>query len=241
MVTYVSLVNELLRRLNEVTLDTAGDGFDTVRNVQALAKDAVNSSVRLILQEGQEWPFLKTTYTQTLTAGTRQYSFPADYSSVDWDTFYIKKLASKNNGPQRLKTIAYEEYIDKYRSIDDTGDTINGDAPPNLVYQTYGEDFGVTPVPDAAYEVEYVYWSYPADMTLFDDTCIIPDRFKHVVIDGAMMFMMRFRSNEQSAAMHQKNFEDGIKAMRRVLMDDPIQIRSTVVSRGRTTAFNGGN
>ena len=48
MATYVTLVNELLRRLNEVTLDTAGDGFDSVRNVQALAKDAVNSSIRLI-------------------------------------------------------------------------------------------------------------------------------------------------------------------------------------------------
>ena len=78
MATYVSLVNELLRRMNEVTLDTAGDGFDTVRNVQALAKDAVNSSIRLILQNGQEWPFLRlhthklllqvhdsTTYLQT--------------------------------------------------------------------------------------------------------------------------------------------------------------------------------
>src|SRR5210317_1251317 len=115
MATYVSLVNELLRRMNEVTLDTAGDGFDTVRNVQALAKDAVNSSIRLILQDGQEWPFLKNTYTQTLTAGTRQYNFPADYSSADWDTFYIKKLSSKNNAPQRLGAISYENYIQNYR------------------------------------------------------------------------------------------------------------------------------
>jgi len=52
--------------------------------------------------------------------------------------------------------------------------------------------------------------------------------------------MMRFRSNEQSASMHQKNFEDGIKAMRRVLMDDAIELRSTVVTRGNTTSFNGG-
>ena len=240
MVTYVSLINELLRRLNEVTLDTAGDGFDTVRNVQALAKDAINSSVRLILQEGQEWPFLKTTYTQTLTAATRQYSFPADYSSADWDTFYIKRLTSKDNGPRNLKAISYEEYIQNYRTADDGGDLVNGEAAPTIVYQTYGEAFGVTPVPDAAYEVEYVYWSYPADMTVYDDVCIIPDRFKHVIIDGAMMFMMRFRSNEQSAAMHQNNFDDGIKTMRRVLMDDPIELRSTVVTRGRTTAFNGG-
>ena len=241
MATYVSLVNELLRRMNEVTLDTAGDGFDTVRNVQALAKDAVNSSVRLILQTGQEWPFLKTTYTQALTPATRQYDFPANYSSVDWDTFYIKRLDSKNNGPQRLRAISYEDYINNYRTADDTGDLVNGNSAPNTVYQTYDSKFGVTPVPDAAYEIEYVYWSYPEDMTVYNDVCVIPDRFKHVLIDGAMMFMMRFRSNEQSASMHQNNFDDGIKSMRRVLMDDPLQVRSTVLSRGQTTSLNGSN
>ena len=239
MATYVSLVNELLRRMNEVTLDTAGDGFDSVRNVQALAKDAINSSVRLILQDGQEWPFLKNTYTQTLAAGVRQYDFPADYSSVDWDTFYIKQLASQSNGPRRLKPISYESYIQNYRTSDDTGDLVNGDGAPSVVYQTFEEKFGVTPVPNAAYEVEYVYWSYPADMSVYNDVCIIPTRFNHVIIDGAMMYMMRFRSNEQSAAMHQSNFEDGIKAMRRVLMDDAIELRSTVITRGNTTAFNG--
>ena len=240
MATYVSLVNELLRRLNEVTLDTAGDGFDSVRNVQALAKDAINSSVRLILQDGQEWPFLKSVYTQTLTAGTRQYDFPADYSSADWDTFYIKQLTAQGNNPQRLKPVSYEAYIQNYRTADDTGDLINGDDAPTVVYQTFGDAFGVTPVPNAAYEVEYVYWSYPADMTLYNDECVIPTRFNHVIVDGAMMYMMRFRSNEQSAAMHQNNFEDGIKAMRRVLMDDAIELRSTVVTRGNTTSFNGG-
>ena len=154
MATYVSLVNELLRRLNEVTLDIAGDGFDTARNVQALAKDAINSSIRLILQDGQEWPFLKNTYTQTLAVGTRQYDFPADYSSADWDTFYIKQLTSKNNSPQRLNVISYENYIQNFRSGDDTGDTVNGESAPNTVYQTYEEKFGVTPVPNAAYEIE---------------------------------------------------------------------------------------
>ena len=240
MATFVALTNELLRRLNEVTLDTAGDGFDTVRNVQALAKDAINSSIRLILQDGQEWPFLKTTYTQTLTIGTRQYSFPSDYSSVDWDTFYLKKLSSEGNSPMNLKPMSFEEYTQNVRAADDSGDQVNGDGPPIRVYQTLGESFGVTPIPNAAYEVEYVYWSYPSDMTVYDDVAVIPDRFKHVVIDGAMMFMMRFRSNEQSAAMHQNNFEDGIKSMRRVLMDDAISVRSTVIGKSRTSSFNDG-
>ena len=240
MATYVSLVNELLRRLNEVTLDTAGDGFDSVRNVQALAKDAVNSSIRLILQDGQEWPFLKTTFTQTLSVGTRQYAFPADYSSTDWDTFYLKKLSSENNSPMPLNVISYEQYIQNVRPSDDTGDQVNGDGPPALVYQTLGNSFGVSPIPDAAYEVEYVYWKFPTDLTAFNDVAIIPDRFKHVVIDGAMMFMMRFRSNEQSAAMHQNNFEDGIKTMRRVTFDDTLFVRSTVVGDSRTSSFTSG-
>mgnify|MGYP001330098894 FL=1 len=240
MATYVTLVNELLRRMNEVTLDTAGDGFDSVRNVQALAKDAVNSSIRLILQDGQEWPFLKTTFTQALTVGTRQYDFPADYSSTDWDTFYLKKLSSENNSPMPLTVISYEQYIQNVRPSDDTGDQVNGDGPPALVYQTLGTAFGVSPIPNAAYEIEYVYWKFPTDLTAFNDVAIIPDRFKHVVIDGAMMFMMRFRSNEQSAAMHQNNFEDGIKTMRRVLIDDTLFVRSTVVGDSRTSSFTSG-
>ena len=163
MAIYVTLVNELLRRLNEVTLDANGEGFDSVRNVQALAKDAINNSIRLIVQDGQEWPFLKTTETQSLTAGTRQYSFPNDYSSTDWDTFYLKKLTSKGNTPMRLRPISYDDYIQNHRSIDDTGDLTNGDGAPIYVYQTLEEKFGVTPVPDAAYQIEYVYWSFPTE------------------------------------------------------------------------------
>ena len=234
MATYVTLVNELLRRLNEVTLDTAGDGFDTVRNVQALAKDAINNSIRNILQTGQEWPFLKVTYTQTLTAGTRLYDFPADFASVDWDTFYIKQLSSTSNTPSFLPTVSFEEYTQRYRGLDDQADSGSGISAPQRVYQTYESKFGVTPVPDNSYEIEYVYWKFPADLVLFNDTCLIPDRFNHVLVDGAMMYMMRFRSNDQSAAIHQQNFDNGIRSMRRILMDDPLDIRSTVVQRNKS-------
>lgn len=234
MATYVALVNELLRRLNEVTLDVEGDGFSTVRNVQALAKDAVNNSIRNILQTGQEWPFLKTTYTQTLTAGTKEYDFPADFSRVDWQTFYIKKLDSANNSPMALPAITYDEYIQRYRHSDDTGDQ-TGISAPTTIYQTNEEKFGVTPIPDAAYEIEYVYWSFPSDLSAYNDTTVIPERFKHVIIDGAMMYMMRFRSNDQSAQVHQGNFESGIKSMRRILVDEPLRIRSTVVNRNNSS------
>ena len=79
--TFLTLTNELLRRLNEVTLTT--DTFAAAKNVQAIAKDSINNSIREILQDGHEFPFLKTTQTQTLTAGTGTYDFASDMSSVD--------------------------------------------------------------------------------------------------------------------------------------------------------------
>lgn len=226
MSNFVKLTNLLLTRMNEVTLDSAGDGFDTVRGVQSLAKNAVNNSIRLILQEAQEWPFLKTTYTQTMTADVGSYDYPADYSSVDIGSFYLKKTDSLNNEPKKLPVIGYEEYLEKYRALDESGRT----GPPEVIYQTYDRGFGVSPTPDKAYEVEYVYWAFPDELNLYNDHCIIPGRFDHTIVDGAMMFMMRFRSNDQSAAMHQSSFESGIKAMRRVLLDDSTDLRSTVIS-----------
>jgi len=216
--------------MNEVQLDLAGDGFDSVRNVQALAKEAVNSSVRMVLQDGQEWPFLKQTKVQTLSAGTRLYSFPTDFSVVDWDTFYMKSLSTKQNTPAALPVISYEDYIKNYRSLDDTG-SVFGTGAPHTVYQTFEEKFGVTPVPDDSYEVEYVYWSTPTDMVAYNESCIIPSRFDHVILEGALMAMMRFRSNEQGAVAHQNNFDKNLKAMRRVLLDEAPTLRSTVINR----------
>lgn len=227
MSNFVTLTNKVLLRLNEVTLDTGGDGFDTVRGVQALAKDSVNNSIREIFQEAQEWPFLKQTYTQTLTAGTREYAYPADYSSVDIETFYLKKNESLNSDPSHLTVINYDDYIQNFRSLDDNGQ----EGVPRRIYQTYEEKFGVSPTPDGAYEIEYVYWSFPPDLVSFDDNCVIPSRFDAVIVDGAMMYMMRFRSNDQSAMVHQQKFIEEIKRMRRVLLDDPTFIRSTVILR----------
>jgi hypothetical protein len=231
MSTFVQLTNELLRRLNEVPLDTAGDGFDTVRNVQSVAKDAINSSLREIYQNGQEWNFLKTTYTQTLTAGTREYNFPSDFSTVDWETFYLKKHSTQDNAPRILKPMSYEEYLSNFRPSDDEGDQVNGEQAPERVFQTFDEKFGVTPIPNSDYEVEYVYWTTPSTLSAFDDACAVPERFNHVILDGAMAYMMHFRSNEQSAAIHQSKFDSGIRSMKRILFDDKLYLRSTMIER----------
>lgn len=229
-VTYVQLVNELLRRINEVSLDTAGEGFSGVRGVQALAKDSVNNSIREILQYNQEWPFTLTTYTETMVAGTGSYSFPSDFSDVDWDSFYLKKLTSADNAPGKLPIVTYTNYLRSFRDKEETSGS-GGYSVPQVVYMTNNTKFGVTPIPDDEYEIEYNYFTFPADMVLFNDTTIIPDRFRYVIIDGAMMYMMRFRGNDQQGEIHKAKFEKGIDDMRRLLLDEQRSVTSTVILR----------
>lgn len=222
MSTFVELTNKLLRRLNEVPLDVAGDGFDTTRSVQATAKDAINYSVRLIIDEAQEWPFLHTENTQTITSGTRKYAFPSGYSSADWDTFFLE-----GSNAAHLPMKSYDEYTRTDR-IDDT----NGNATgiPQSIVQTYDDSFIVTPTPDATYSISYTYWSAGAELTLYNDACIIPTRWDYVIIEGAMMYMMKFRSNLQSAAASEQMFTDGIDKMRRVLLPDILSVTATARS-----------
>ena len=81
MATFLSMTNEVLRRINEVPV--AESDFSTTRNIQGLAKDAVNNAIRHILQSAQQWPFTVVVYEQVLTAGIREYDFPADLSVID--------------------------------------------------------------------------------------------------------------------------------------------------------------
>ena len=227
MATYLNLVNELLRRLNEVEISE--EDFGSTKNVQSLAKDSINSSIREILQEAQEWPFTLVTYEQTLSVGTKTYAFPSDYSKADWESFYLKN--TNTTDPGVLKPLSYDEYLSNRRAGDDTSG-LDGYTKPLNVYKTQEEKFGVTPVPDTSYVVEYKYWKFPNDLVLSSDVCIIPDRFKHIIIDGAMMYLMYFRSNEQSAQLHKDKFKVGIKSMKRLVVDSKDSILSTVLLKG---------
>ena len=226
MSTYISLTNELLRRMGEVTMDSTE--FDNARNIQALAKNAINSSIRELMHSAQEWPFALSTRTQTLTVGTGTYSFPSDTSTVDWDSFYLKRLSAANNQPSRLTVLTYVDYLNNHRPQEDVNGT-GGYGPAIAVYQTQESKFGATPIPDQAYEIEYKYWSFPADLSVSTDVCIVPDRFTSVLIDGAMFYMLMFRSNEQGATMYKEKFDTGIRTMRRVLLDEPLYMRSTMI------------
>lgn len=235
MATFINMANEVLRRINEVEIGVSD--FPTARNVQGLAKDSVNTSIRLILQSAQQWPFTLTVYQQLLTVGTTEYAYPADLSVIDWESFYKQPDSSLNTVGGAMAVLEHDAYLRYHRSADDQR-TASDYAEPLYAFKTQQNKFGISPSPDKAYTVEFKYWAFPNDLVNATDETSIPNRFKHIIVEGAMVHMMRFRSNEQSAAMHEKKFEDGIDMMRRLLQQPVAAVTSTVITKNTSYSVN---
>ena len=233
---YIGLVNEVNRRLNEVEL-TSGT-FITAKGFYSQIKDSVNSSIRDINQTHYEWPFNHVLAEDTLTAGTTRYAFPNDAGSIDFDTFRIKESPTLGNATTKLGLVAYEDYLEN--SVDqEYADNTSKREVPSAVFQAPSLEWGVTPPPDQAYEIVYEYYRVPVDLSSSTDVPSVPERFRHVIIDGAMYHAYMFRSNEQAANLAKGKFEEGLKRMRTILVNRYTYMRSTAImqSGGSSSAF----
>ena len=62
----------------------------------------------------------------------------------------------------------------------------------------------------------------------------IPERFQHVIVDGAMHYGYLFRGNTQDAQILQGKFQEGIKNMRSLYINRYNYLRSTMIQQNET-------
>ena len=223
---YLGLVNEVNRRLNEVELTSSN--FANAAGFYAHAKDAINASLRHINQSEFNWPFNHVEQEDTLSANVTRYAFPADCKVIDFDSFRIKENTTLGNATTKLGIIAYEEYLEKY--VDQEYNSNGRQGVPQLVAHGPALEYILTPEPNAAYTVVYEYYRVPVDLELYDDVPAVPERFKHVVVDGAMHYAYLFRGNTQDALVAKEKFEEGIKNMRSTLINRTYYVRSSMIA-----------
>ena len=87
--TYLDITNEVLARMNEVSLTAAN--FATARGFQVQCQNAVNEAIRYINQREFGYSFNHAQNSSTLTPGVSRYSLPSSTKSVDYNTARIKK------------------------------------------------------------------------------------------------------------------------------------------------------
>jgi hypothetical protein len=225
-ITFLDLTNTTLRRLNEVELTSSN--FATVVGVHAQTKDAVNAAIRDIIDMHPEWPFMHSGYIQTLVVGTQEYALQTSTDKVDWDSFRIVRDDANEITASYLKVIDYNQWLQR-RYEEDAQRNSDSHAKPFYIYRTQNDQFGVTPTPDKAYQVNYEYWITPTDLADHDDIAVIPDHFKNVIVDGAMYHTYMFRENFESAQNVFARFKIKTDQMRRKLIPHPDAMRDTRV------------
>ena len=152
---YLGLVNEVNRRLNEVELTTSN--FSTASGFHSQVKDSVNAAIQEIDQEYPHWPYNFVEQEDTLSTGVSRYSFPANSTVVDFETFRIKESDTLNNRTQKLKVLRYEEYLERFVEQEYTSDTSLYNVPV-FVSKAPGLEYVLSPAPDKAYTVVYEYY-----------------------------------------------------------------------------------
>ena len=109
--TFLSLTNSVITRMNEVELTSSN--FTSARGVQIQCKNAVNEAIRYINQREFGYSFNHASNSSTLIAGQTRYTVPTSTKSIDYSTARIKKDADLNVTGNNLATLNYNEYIEK--------------------------------------------------------------------------------------------------------------------------------
>ena len=125
--TFLSLTNSVITRMNEVELTSST--FTNARGVQVQCKNAVNEAIRYINQREFGYSFNHSTNTETLVPGKVRYALPTSTKSVDYNTARIKRSTTLNASGTNLTTLNYNEYIqNEYANQEDeiTSTTLNG-------------------------------------------------------------------------------------------------------------------
>ena len=231
---FLGLVNAVNRRLNEVELSSSN--FAAATGFYSQAKDSVNASIRYLNQSEYFCPFNHNTEELSLSANTTRYAFPVDAKVINFQSFRIKENVSLNNSTTRIKEISYEDYLDRY--IEQEYNATANQGVPTLVAQAPDLKFIMTPEPDKAYELVYEYYSFPSDLAVATDVPTIPERFQHIIVDGAMHYGYLFRGNTQDALVMKEKFDEGIKHMRSQLINRTPYVRSFMRTGGASTGFS---
>jgi hypothetical protein len=228
-ITYLTLTNKLLRRLNEVEISQSD--FPSVRGVQLVAKDAINASVQKIVQSEIKWPFNAQHKVQVLTVGTNTYpNWPTDLVLVEWDSFTMAPDINLGVYGHPLEFVSRDWYL-KYRKSEDDNHTVDGADQPYAVYENPPSGYGITPVPNQAFTISYDYWAGHTALVNYDDVSNIPDNYEETIIQGGLYHMFRDNTTQADAASTQ--LKDQIQHMRTALINKEDRIRSPQVPQRR--------
>jgi len=239
--TYLTLSNEVLRELNEVQLTSSN--FSSAIGIQAFVKESINRSLNDIANEEPQLPFFAAAasgdtdpfygnVTVASVAGTRWYllksgssSITTDYSSIDWDDFYITTISvSGESAPyvsRGLKFITltdWRRYLRNSENADDADTQVYAE-PKYVVRSPDHRKFGLSPIPDKVYNIHFYAYTIPTALSAHGDTIVLPDQYSPIILSRTRYYVHQFKENLQQASFAMEDYKKGMKYMKSNLIN----------------------
>ena len=239
--TYLELTTQALRELNEIPLTSVNFG-DAV-GLQQFVKDSINKSIFDIANAEPQLPFFSAgvsgstdpfygNVTVATVAGQRWYtlksgssSITTDYSSIDWDDFFITTVnVSGESAPfvsKGLKYVTLDEWTRYYRDQEnlDDADTQSHGEPIRVYRSPDNRKFGLSPIPDKVYNVHFYAFEKPTALSAHGDTIVFPEQYSNVITARTRYYVWQFKDSPQQAAFALEDFKNGMKQMKSNLLN----------------------
>jgi len=239
--TYLTLSNEVLREINEVQLTSSN--FSDAVGIQAFVKEAINRSLDDIANEEPQLPFFAAAasggtdpfygnVTVATVAGTRWYvlksgssSITTDYSSIDWDDFYITTISVSgesapyvSRGLKFLTLTDWRRYLRDSENSDDA-DTQKWGEPKYVIRSPDHRKFGLSPIPDKVYNVHFYAYTIPTALSAHGDAIVFPDQYASIIMAKTRYYVHQFKDNLQQAAFAMEDYKKGMRHMKSNLIN----------------------
>ncbi len=239
--SFLTLTNDVLRELNEIELTSAT--FSNAKGIQNFVKNSINKSINDIATEEPQLPFFAVAasgetdpfygnVSVATVAGTRWYtlksgssSITTDYSSVDWDDFYLTTInVSGESAPfvsTGLRYISLDEWTRYFRDNEnqDDANTQNFGEPQYVVRSPDHRKFGLSPIPDKVYNVHFYAYTVPTTLSAYSDEIVFPDQYANVITAKARYYVWQFKESPQQASFALEDYKKGMRQMKSNLMN----------------------
>jgi len=150
----------------------------------ALIDDVVNQALQQIDGEAM-WPWLETSATLTLVAGTTSYALPTDFRKAKGTIVLIGATSGRT---ELVEVSAISAFVaDPTMTGRPSGYAIDGDS---VVF---------TPTPDAAYTARLGYYRTTLELVDDADTPLLPDQWHGAVVAIAVGLLVTPEKGSRSA------------------------------------------
>lgn len=181
---------------------------------------------------------LKTGDNVTISGAAQEAYNGLKQVTVVSDTVFTFSISPDTTSPATGTIVAYPPYqskelkwitLDTYRNdgiqAQDNNVTTEGFGMPEIVVRKPNNNFILSRKPDRIYTCKYEYYTMPTDLVNYNDVPIIPEAFKQVIIDGALIHGYFFRDNIEQTDRVDNRYRDGVNRMRRILINQPHYMR----------------